>query len=131
MRFSVNRRSHGSPCRALTIALALSAVWAAPEGSPTVKVAMGDNHGVWLKADGTVWVWGGNICGQLGIAGDNAYEPVQVPELSGMRDVAAADCFTAAVKNDGTLWTWGENGYGESGSGATKSSSKHVRIATL
>ncbi len=130
MSYPVDRRP-GPPRGVLTIALALGTLWAAPETSPAVKVAMGDNHGVWLKADGTVWVWGGNRCGQLGIAGDDAYEAVQVPELSGMRDVAAGDCFTAAVQNNGTLWIWGENGYGESGIGATQASSKPVRIDSL
>jgi alpha-tubulin suppressor-like RCC1 family protein len=92
---------------------------------------MGDYHGVWLKADGTVWVWGGNSRGQLGVDGDHAYVPVQVPELRGIRDVAAGDRFTAAVQNDGTLWTWGDNQYGELGNGSAQDSPKPVRIRSL
>ncbi len=101
------------------MALAWSALCAAQQHGATVKVAMADNHGVWLQSDGTVWVWGGNSCGQLGIEGDHAYVPMRVPELSGMRDVAAGDCFTAAVQNDGALWTWRQD------------SAKPVRIASL
>ena len=99
MNFPVNRRFRSSPGRGFTLALVLSAQWAAGSG-PIVKVAVGDTHGVWLKADGTVWVWGGNSQGQLGIEGDYAYVPAQVPGLIGVRDVAAGDRL-AAVQNDG------------------------------
>jgi alpha-tubulin suppressor-like RCC1 family protein len=118
----------------LAISIALLSIVAAcaqEKNTPAVKVAMGDNHGVWLKSDGTVWVWGGNRRGQLGIDGDHAYGPVEVPELNGIQDVTAGDSFTAAVGNDGSLWTWGDNEYGELGDGTNQGSPKPVRIASL
>jgi alpha-tubulin suppressor-like RCC1 family protein len=66
-----------------------------------VKVSTGENHGVWLKADGSVWTWGSNSDGQLGTDGDHAWAVVRVPGLSGIRDVAAGDRFTMAVTSDG------------------------------
>jgi alpha-tubulin suppressor-like RCC1 family protein len=100
-------------CRlALGVSAAGVASWwgaAAQEGAAQVKVRMGDTHGVWLKADGSVWTRGANNRGQLGIDGDHAFAPMRVPELSGIRDIAAGDRFTAAVRDDGTLWTWGQN----------------------
>lgn len=91
--------------RALGVgALFVSTWWCA---AAQVKVQMGDTHGVWLKADGSVWTWGGNAHGQLGVDGDHAFTPVRAPGLSGMRDVAAGDQFSVAVGSDGTLWTWG------------------------
>src|SRR5690348_10622613 len=79
------------------IAFALGAICSAQQRAIAPKVVMGDSHGVWLKADGTVWVWGGN---------SDAYLPAKVPALTGVRDVAAGDLFSAAVASDGTLWTW-------------------------
>jgi alpha-tubulin suppressor-like RCC1 family protein len=104
---------------------------AAQEGAVQAKLGIGDTHGVWLKADGSVWTWGGNSRGQLGIDGDHAFAPMPVPELSGIRDVAAGDRLTAAVRNDGRLWTWGENEYGELGNGTTKDSPKPTQVAGL
>ena len=71
----------------------LSAAWvvlwlgciARAQGTP-VRVAAGAKHGVLLKADGSVWTWGGNGSGQLGIDGDHAWPPVHVPGLKGIRD---------------------------------------------
>lgn len=100
------------------------------QGVP-VRVAAGAGHGVLLKADGTVWTWGGNGSGQLGIDGDYAWPPVRVPGLSGMRDVAAGESFTMAVRNDGTVWAWGENPYGELGNGSTEASPKPAQVAGL
>ena len=116
----------------------LSAAWvvlwlgctARAQGAP-VRVAAGAKHGVLLKADGSVWTWGGNGSGQLGIDGDHAWPPVRVPGLKGIRDVAAGDSFTMAVKNDGTVWTWGENHYGELGNGSTEASGKPGQAAGL
>ena len=62
----------------------LSAAWVAlwlgctawAQGIP-VRVAAGAKHGVLLKADGSVWTWGGNGSGQLGIDGDHAWPPVR------------------------------------------------------
>ncbi|WP_371876541.1 RCC1 domain-containing protein, partial [Pyxidicoccus fallax] len=37
-----------------------------PELTDVVGVAAGDRHSLALRADGTVWAWGGNANGQLG-----------------------------------------------------------------
>jgi alpha-tubulin suppressor-like RCC1 family protein len=90
----------------------------AQEGGAKVKVAMGDTHGVWLKADGSVWTWGGNDRGQLGMDVDHTFAPTRVPEVSGIRDIAAGDRFTAAVRN-------------ELGDGTTKDSGKPAQVSGL
>lgn len=72
-----------------------------------VKVALGDQHGLWLKSDGTVWAWGGNSFGQTGLEGALVEAPAAVPGLSGVRDIAAGAFFSVAVLRDGTLKIWG------------------------
>ena len=67
-----------------------------------------------LKTDSTMWTWGQNNSGQLGL-GDVAYRssPVQVGTLSVWSQVSQGYAFDTALKSDGTLWSWGGNGYGE------------------
>lgn len=76
-----------------------------------VAVAAGAYHSLALKADGTVWAWGANDCGQLGNGtySDHCDVPTQVAGLSGVRAIAAGDRHSLAVKNDGTVWGWGDN----------------------
>jgi alpha-tubulin suppressor-like RCC1 family protein len=95
-------------------------------------IATGDGHGILLKADGSVWAWGANGGGQLGIGdGDYASEPVRVPGLANIRSVTAGEAFTVAVRGDGTVWAWGENSYGQLGNGSTSASRTPARVAGL
>jgi alpha-tubulin suppressor-like RCC1 family protein len=103
----------------------------AQERAVQIRVAAGTNHGVLLKADGSVWTWGANSHGQLGIPDDHAWAPSRMPGLSGVRDVAAGDSFSAAVKSDGTVWAWGENEHGELGNGSSKDSGDPGQVAGL
>jgi alpha-tubulin suppressor-like RCC1 family protein len=84
-----------------------------------VAIAAGAYHSMALKSDGTVWTWGLNDLGQLGI-GTNTTDnnmPVQVPGLSGVVAIAAGAYHSMALTSDGTVWVWGENDYGQLGDG--------------
>ena len=61
-----------------------------------------------VKGDGTLWTWGINTLGKLGI-GDTTVRssPVQVGSLTDWRSVAIAQTSMCASKTDGTLWGWG------------------------
>jgi len=81
-----------------------------------VDVAAGQHHTLALKSDGTVYAWGGNFYGQLGIhSNDDHTVPYQVhgPNdegyLSGIIQVAAGEYFSLALRDDGTVWAWGRN----------------------
>lgn len=84
-----------------------------------VEVSQGGNHGLGIAADGSLWAWGGNGYGQLGL-GDttNRGVPTKVGTDTDWEKVYAATFASLAIKKDGTLWAWGSNPNGELGLGA-------------
>ena len=85
-----------------------------------------------IKSDGTLWAWGGNALGRLGL-GDVVLRssPVQVGALTTWTSVAAGGGHTHALKSDGTLWAWGAGGYGQLGLGNTEHYSSPVQVGSL
>lgn len=72
-----------------------------------------------IKENGTLWAWGRNHAGQLGIGNtQDQNTPVQVGTDKDWKMVSSGNCFTVALKTDGTLWSWGCNGNGQLGHGA-------------
>lgn len=91
----------------------------------------GYDHSVVIKSDGTIWTFGDNTEGQLGVGKrDENYAviygkdiPAQVRSgqntadgyFTGAIAVAAGFRYTLALKEDGTVWGWGNNQYGQLG----------------
>ena len=94
--------------------------------------AKGTGHIAAIKTDGTLWTWGRDGSGQLGL-GNTAYRssPTQVGALTNWARAATGDQFCAAVKTDGTLWTWGLNSYGRLGDNTVINKSSPVQIGAL
>jgi len=89
-----------------------------------------NSHG--LKSDGTLWSWGDNSFGQLGV-GDtiNRNAPVQVGIDNNWTTVVAGGWgFTLALKANGTLWAWGHNNKGQLGDGTTINRNTPQEIGT-
>ena len=86
------------------------------------------------KTDGTLWAWGYNTNGQLGLNNTTNYSsPHQVGSLTNWSQVSAGYKLMIATKTDGTLWTWGLNNYGQLGLGNNtvyKSSPTQVGVLT-
>lgn len=84
-----------------------------------------------IKQNGTLWGWGINTDGVLGL-GDLVHRssPTQVGSLGNWKSVHAADS-TFAVKTDGTLWAWGDNTLGKLGIGDMVHRSSPVQIGSL
>ena len=74
-----------------------------------------------IKTDGTLWTWGYNAQGQLGI-NDTTQRDTPVTTFAGgtnWKQICSGTYNTAAIKTDGTLWTWGNNDYGQLGTNDT------------
>lgn len=91
------------------------------------EVAMGKNgnspYTLGLKDNGTLWAWGWNDSGQLGL-GDTISRtaPAQVGLNTNWAEVSAGKGHTVARKTNGTLWAWGRNSSGQLGLGNADSS---------
>jgi alpha-tubulin suppressor-like RCC1 family protein len=101
--------------------------------SGVVAVSAGAWHNLALKADGTVWAWGENLQGQLGVSTSTPRSDVavQVAGLKGIVAVAAGRNHSLALKHDGTVWAWGYNAQGQLGDdGASRYSPRQVGSLT-
>ena len=65
------------------------------------QLAAGEVHSLGLKTDGTLWAWGRNEYGQLGL-GDTSHRnaPVQVGAASDWAQVDCAFRYTMAIKTN-------------------------------
>jgi alpha-tubulin suppressor-like RCC1 family protein len=97
-----------------------------PDNSPWVAVSAGVGATFALKGDGTLWAWGSNEAGELGLGdsydGDSYDTPTQVGSASDWTAVCAGYGDAFALRSDGTLWSWGWNEDGQLGLGDTTSS---------
>jgi len=80
-----------------------------------------------LKTDGTLWCWGGNSVGQLGLNDKITYSsPKQVPGTDWSKVAITSN--TLAIKTNGELWTWGQNQFGMLGQNNVTYYSSPVQI---
>lgn len=77
------------------------------------------NHCAGIKEDGTLWAWGANDSGQLGLGHTLPMrEPTQVGTDNDWAEVVIGKDFTIARKTNGSLWVWGNNQFGQLGIGS-------------
>lgn len=80
------------------------------------KICGGGSISRAIKEDGSLWSWGINTSGQLGIGSttpSRSCSPIQEYTSSTWLDVHTSDGGVFAIKNDNTLWSWGRNTCGE------------------
>ena len=98
------------------------------------RVAIGAQaySGFAIKTDGTLYAWGQNSSGQLGL-GDTTHRssPVQVGSLEDWFSISLSSGCILSIKTDGTLWTWGNNSVGQMGVGDTTNTSSPVQVGSL
>ncbi len=93
------------------------------------KLAMGAGHTLMVGDDGSVWAWGQNDYGQLGL-GDNTERliPVKIEGLSNITAVAVGDNHSLALDQDGNVWAWGRNDGYQLGNDITTDSNLPLKI---
>lgn len=121
--------AHGQLGIGVNTAIATNRVRRAPEmvgtNSDWVAVSAGVFHSLGLRANGTLWAWGRNNFGQLGLRmgtgdgsdGFNTNQPAQVGTDSDWAMVEAGSFHSFGIKTSGALFGWGANFFGQVGNG--------------
>ena len=86
--------------------------WSSIQGSGGGRYALNTSA---IKTDGTLWTWGGNEYGSLGLNQghdvENRSSPTQVGTDTNWVHVNTDRYATYAIKTDGTAWAWGNDSY--------------------
>ena len=110
---------------------------------PPQSLASGYHHTLALASDRTLWAWGSNSNGQLGVfpgaqnpspqscvGSTNTCSPLpfQVHGLSNVIALAGGAAHSVALTQDGRVWAWGSNGVGQLGDGTTQDRYTAVQV---
>jgi alpha-tubulin suppressor-like RCC1 family protein len=96
-------------------------------GTGYKRIAAGKEHGLAIRSNGSMWSWGKNTAGVLGIRFGGvgpvtqfvANTPLQVGAMRRWVDVDADGDLALARSVDGAIWAWGDNSLGQIGNGPT------------
>lgn len=96
------------------------------------SLGSGSEFSVGIKMDGTLWSWGLNSSGQLGLGlfGGTVTTPTQIGTETSWKELSAGGKFVLALKNDGSLWAWGSNEYGALGDNTLANKNVPTKIGT-
>ena len=99
------------------------------------QVSAGNGQMGAVKTDGSLWTWGDNSDGALGLNISQIIQnssPVQVGALTTWSQISFNNSANAAaIKTDGSLWTWGIGSSGGLGQNDTISRSSPVQVGAL
>jgi alpha-tubulin suppressor-like RCC1 family protein len=98
---------------------------------PAPKVAAGQYHTCAMNASGSVYCWGGNANGQLGIGSSDASRSTPVAVAGSAARLSAGALHNCMVTTAGGVRCWGDNSAGQLGTGAAGNASSPVDASGL
>ena len=124
-------------CGGLCFAADLSA-----PGADVISIWGGARGTIVLKSDGTVWTWGANFSGKLGVGLNSTnlgrmlvpaevHGPADVGYLNSIKAIMGGEVHNVALKSDGSVWAWGSNAFGVIGDGTRNDAHAPVRVSGL
>jgi alpha-tubulin suppressor-like RCC1 family protein len=93
------------------------------------QIAVGYLHNCAIKLDSTLYCWGGNGQGQLGL-GTTLFQmqPAPVGGATDWTTVSVGYQHTCGIHQGGRLWCWGDNGTSQLGGSSATQESKPVQV---
>jgi len=77
-----------------------------------------DGHVLAIRGDNSLWAWGENSSGQVGVALPPPHQLEPVFIMDNVVAVSAGGAHSMAIRCDGSLWMWGDNTWGQLGNGS-------------
>lgn len=98
-----------------------------------VDVSMGWSSAAAVTSDGSLWVWGTNYSGQLGLGtvGGTFTTPQRVVDLANVVDVECGGVHILARLADGSVWAAGSNQQGQLGDGTLTDRNRFTRVINM
>jgi len=96
-----------------------------------LSVSAGNRFSLAIKTTGTLWAWGLNNVGQLGI--NNIIDqnlPTQVGTASNWSVIDAGNQHSLAIDNAGFMYAWGDNTFGQFGNSTNTGSLVPIVVST-
>ncbi|KAI0983170.1 hypothetical protein GJ496_005060, partial [Pomphorhynchus laevis] len=87
------------------------------QGIPPYQISCGGYHSILISISGSVFTFGSNSFGQLGVSGTVQIYPQHVKQLHGQRSrfATCGENHTAIITSDGGVFTYGAGMYGQLG----------------
>ena len=96
------------------------------------KISVGGYHTLCVDKSGSIWAFGYNYYGQLGL-GDTTERttPTKLSWITHPKSVACGYVHSMVLDSSGELWSFGYNGDGELGLGDTMDRSQPTQVTSM
>lgn len=96
-------------------------------GKTFSRVVAGGTQSMGVANDGSVYFWGSNMSGQLGLPVSSAI-PIEAGGGKSFPQMSAGGFFSLALDSDGSLYSWGQNSEGQLGDGTATDRDTPVEV---
>ena len=96
------------------------------------KIYVGGNHILCVDQTGSIWAFGDNRYGNLGLGDTTARTtPTQLSSISHPKSVACGYSHSMILDSSGVLWSFGSNAYGQLGLGDTVNRLQPTQVTSM